>query len=66
MFTIVRTIEPMSYQQQKQYLTSIGEEIIRSSNQTDFVKDKVAVEVQMGKYFAVTYDLFVKHLSFYN
>lgn len=31
----------------------------------DFVKNKIAVEVQLGKYFAVTYDRFVKHLSFY-
>lgn len=36
-----------------------------SYNQTDFVKNKIAIEVQLGKYFAVTYDLFVKHLSFY-
>jgi hypothetical protein len=40
--------------------------LLHSYNQTDFVKEKIAVEVQLGKYFAVTYDLFVKHLSFYN
>jgi hypothetical protein len=34
-------------------------------NQTDFVKDRVAVEVQLGKYAFVAYDLFVKHLAFY-
>jgi len=34
-------------------------------NQTDFVKDRVAVEVQFGKYAFVAYDLFVKHLAFY-
>jgi len=31
----------------------------------DFVKDRVAVEVQFGKYSFVAYDLFVKHLAFY-
>ena len=34
-------------------------------NQVDFVKDKVAVEVQFGKYFSVAYDLHVKHTFFY-
>ena len=38
---------------------------ILSYNQTDFVKNKVAVEVQFGKYSFVAYDLFVKHLLFY-
>ena len=32
-----------------------------SYNQTDFVKDRVAVEVQFGKYAFVAHDLFVKH-----
>jgi hypothetical protein len=65
-YTIVRTIEPMSYEDQREYLESIHAPLIRSYNQTDFVKENVAVEVQFGKYFAVTYDLFVKHLSFYS
>ena len=34
-------------------------------NQVDFVKDRVAVEVQFGKYFSVQYDLHVKHTFFY-
>lgn len=34
-------------------------------NQTDFVKSKVAIEVQFGKYSFVAYDLFVKHMAFY-
>lgn len=36
-----------------------------TSNQVDFVKDKIAVEVQFGKYFSVAYDLHVKHTFFY-
>lgn len=39
---------------------------IYSYNQTDFVKDKIAVEVQFGKYSFVAYDLFVKHMLFYS
>lgn len=38
---------------------------IRSYNQTDFVKDRVAVEVQFGKYAFVAHDLFVKHMAFF-
>jgi hypothetical protein len=33
--------------------------------QTDFLKQRVALEVQFGKYSFVAYDLFVKHLAFY-
>jgi hypothetical protein len=29
------------------------------------LKDRVAVEVQFGKYSFVAYDLFVKHMAFY-
>ena len=32
---------------------------------TDYVKERVAMEVQFGKYAFVAYDLFVKHLAFY-
>jgi len=35
------------------------------TNSTDFVKNRVAVEVQFGKYSFIAYDLFVKHLAFY-
>jgi hypothetical protein len=50
---------------QKQEIESKGEIAIRSYNQTDFVKNRVALEVQFGKYSFVAYDLFVKHLAFY-
>ena len=42
-----------------------GKRAIYSYNQTDFVKDRVAVEVQFGKYSFVAYDLFVKHMAFF-
>lgn len=62
---IARVLESLDFDEQKKYLESIGEKKLDSFNQTDFVKNKIAIEVQLGKYFAVTYDLFVKHLSFY-
>lgn len=57
----------MSAREQKEFLIAQGEtEPIYSYNQTDFVKDKVAVEVQFGKYAFVAFDLFVKHMLFYS
>jgi hypothetical protein len=55
----------MSPQEQKAEIEAAGEKPISSYNQTDFVKDRVAIEVQFGKYSFVAYDLFVKHLAFY-
>jgi hypothetical protein len=51
--------------EQKREIEAAGLTATRSFNQTDFVKKRVAVEVQFGKYFSVAYDLFVKHLAFY-
>lgn len=57
----------LSVQEQKQFLLENGEkEPIYSYNQTDFVKEKIAVEVQFGKYSFVAYDLFVKHMLFFS
>ena len=55
----------MSPEEQKKEIEAAGEVPIFSYNQTDFVKDRVAIEVQFGKYSFVAYDLFVKHLAFY-
>jgi len=57
----------MSAKEQKEFLIANGEKTpIFSYNQTDFVKDKIATEVQFGKYAFVAYDLFVKHMLFYS
>ena len=57
----------MPTSKQKEFLIKNGEESpIYSYNQTDFVKNKIAVEVQFGKYSFVAYDLFVKHMLFYS
>jgi len=55
----------MPPEEQKQEIEEAGETPIYSYNQTDYVKDRVAIEVQFGKYSFVAYDLFVKHLAFY-
>ena len=52
-------------EEQKKTIESAGEQPIYSYNQTDFVKDRVALEIQFGKYSFVAYDLFVKHLAFF-
>lgn len=57
----------MPAKEQKEFLIAHGEkEPIYSYNQTDFVKDKIAVEVQFGKYAFIAFDLFVKHMLFYS
>ncbi len=62
---LMRGIYGLSESEQKRAIEKAGYEPIMSYNQTDFVKERVAVEVQFGKYAFVAHDLFVKHLSFY-
>ncbi len=62
---LIRKMLTMPAEEQKREIEAAGETPIFSYNQTDFVKDRVAVEVQFGKYAFVAYDLFVKHLAFY-
>ena len=62
---LIRKTLSMSPAEQKKEIEAAGETPIYSYNQTDFVKDRVAIEVQFGKYSFVAYDLFVKHLAFY-
>lgn len=63
----VQRLTTLSSKRQRDFLIKHGiESPINSYKQTDFVKNNIAVEVQFGKYFAVAYDLFVKHLLFYS
>ena len=62
---VMRGVLHRDPEEQKAMIAEAGAEPIKSYNQTDFVKDRVAVEVQFGKYAFVAHDLFVKHLSFY-
>jgi len=62
---LIRKTLTMAPAQQRKEIEASGEVPIFSYNQTDFVKERVAIEVQFGKYSFVAYDLFVKHLAFY-
>lgn len=50
---------------QKKMIEKRGFTAYSTNNQVDFVKNRVAVEIQFGKYFSVAYDLHVKHTFFY-
>jgi len=62
---LIRKTLSMPMEEQKKEIELAGVTPIFSFNQTDFVKDRVAIEVQFGKHPFVAYDLFVKHLAFY-
>jgi hypothetical protein len=62
---LIRKTMFMDAAQQKAEIEGAGLKPLASYNQTDFVKERVAVEVQFGKYAFVAYDLFVKHLAFF-
>lgn len=55
----------LSLEKQKEILENAGKVPILSYNQTDFVKDRIALEVQLAKYSFIEFDLFVKHLGFF-
>ncbi|MCI0377225.1 MAG: hypothetical protein L0215_06455 [Gemmataceae bacterium] len=62
---LIRQTLTKTANEQKAEIEAAGAKPIFSYNQTDFVKDRVALEVQFGKYSFVAYDLFVKHLAFF-
>ena len=62
---LLRGIYSLPGDRQKELIEEAGQEPIMSYNQTDYLKERVAIEVQFGKYAFVAHDLFVKHLSFY-
>lgn len=61
---ICKTIHLKEVEQRK-LIEDAGKKPIKSYNQTDFLKNRIAIEVQFGKYSFIAYDLFVKHLAFY-
>jgi hypothetical protein len=62
---LVRRTLALPPDEQRQAIVEAGCTPIPSYNQTDFVKDRIAVEVQFGKYAFVAYDMFVKHMAFF-
>lgn len=59
-----QTVE-LQASEQKRVISLAGGTPIPAHLQSDFVKGRVATEVQFRKYSLVAYDLFVKHLAFY-
>ena len=59
------TVDIRDKNSQKRAIVDRGFTAFATYNQVDFVKDRVAIEVQFGKYFSVQYDLHVKHTFFY-
>ena len=62
---VLRQVYGLDADAQRAEILKAGLKPIRSHNETDFVKDRVAVEVQFGKYSFVAHDLFVKHMAFF-
>jgi len=53
---LIRKTLLLDTQEQKEEIEEAGETPIFSYNQTDFVKERAAIEVQFGKYSFVAYD----------
>ena len=64
-YNLIRKTLHLSADEQRKTIEEAGHRAIFSYNQTDFVRNRVAVEIQFGKYSFIAYDLFVKHLAFY-
>lgn len=62
---LIRKTLALAPDKQKAKIRNAGKEPIYSYNQTDFVKSRIAIEVQFGKYSFVAYDMFVKHMAFF-
>ncbi|KLC49226.1 restriction endonuclease [Xanthomonas perforans] len=62
---LIRATLGLDRAEQKKIIEDAGHKAISTYNQTDFVKNRVAIEVQFGKYSFVAYDMFVKHMAFY-
>lgn len=62
---LIRKTMQMSPEEQRRQIVEAGMEPIFSYNQADFVKERIAIEIQFGKYAFVAYDLFVKHMAFF-
>src|ERR1700733_13083044 len=63
--SLIRKTLTLPASEQKKQIIAAGRRPIQSYNQTDFVKERIAVEIQFGKYAFVAYDLFVKHMAFF-
>jgi hypothetical protein len=56
-YNLIRATMHLSSADQKSAIEGSGRRPIFSYNQTDFTKNRIAVEVQLGKYSFIAYDL---------
>ncbi len=64
-YKLTSEVMSLPVNEQKEEIIKTGKTPIYSYNQTDFEKNRVAIEVQLAKYSFIEFDLFVKHLGFY-
>ena len=62
---LTRSIIHLEPEDQRRTIEEAGKTALYSFNQTDFLKDDTAIEVQFGKYSFVAFDLFIKHMGFF-
>lgn len=62
---LIRRTMHLPAAEQRKEITKAGKKAYSTFNQTDFVKNRIAVEVQFGKYTFVAFDLCVKHMAFF-
>jgi hypothetical protein len=62
---LIRQTVGLPADEQKRLIQEAGEIPLATYNQTDFIKDRVQIEVQFGKYSFVAFDMFVKHMAFF-
>lgn len=62
---LIRKTVGMTPDEQKAEIEAAGAKAIASYNQTDFIRDRIQMEVQFGKYSFVAFDMFVKHMAFF-
>lgn len=65
-YELIRQSLLIPFEKQKELLSAKNQELILETKEINLVKNKIAVEVQFGKYAFVAYDLFVKHMLFYS
>jgi hypothetical protein len=62
---LIRRTVNLTPAEQEAEIRAAGLSPIATYNQTDFVKERIQIEVQLAKYTFVAFDLFVKHMMFF-
>jgi Restriction endonuclease BglII len=63
--TLTEQLIRLPLKEQKDLLKAHGKRLIASYNEADFEKNRIALEVQFGKYAFVQFDIFIKHAANY-